>query len=179
MFRTERTANSISFLVLSGDKVATRMTAFLEPLDGGARTRVTAAVERGDAPDDFVSPAFRSEGVTLGLFTMALEGELNSMTAVASKTPAQCQQLMQQLLMANSGGLDPTPDNLRQGIGNGAQTVMRIHAVEAELRRQGCASIGTEQDFAEIESLMGDPEATGEVRYVPGQPMIDVSRDGR
>ena len=56
----------IVFIVYSRDKVATRMIAHLEPLDGGRRTRVWAEVERGDAPDELVSPAFRSTGITLG-----------------------------------------------------------------------------------------------------------------
>ena len=89
LFRTERGPNQISFVVMSGNRVATRMTAMLEPLDGGARTRVTAAVERGDAPDDFVSPAFRSEGITLGLFTMAIEGELNELTGPPRRSLAR------------------------------------------------------------------------------------------
>ena len=183
LFRTERGPNQISFVVMSGNRVATRMTAMLEPLDGGARTRVTAAVERGDAPDDFVSPAFRSEGITLGLFTMAIEGELNELTGPPRRSLAECQQLEQDLLMANSGGLTGRPENLKEGLGNGARTVIRLHAVEGELRRQGCDTSGRGGgDFADVESRMageGPPPEAGGVNFEPGQPMVDVSRRGR
>ena len=74
VFRHEQTADGVVFTIYSGDKVATRMIAHLEPLDGGRRTRIWAEVERGDAPDEQVSPAFRSTGVTLGLFSAALVG---------------------------------------------------------------------------------------------------------
>ncbi|HET9428633.1 MAG TPA: hypothetical protein VFO69_09770 [Allosphingosinicella sp.] len=189
LFRTERGNNQISLVVMSGDKVATRMTAFLEPLDGGARTRVTAAVERGDAPDDFVSPAFRSEGITLGLFTMAIEGELNELTGPPQRSLAECQQLEQDLLMANSGGLGGRPESFKEGIGSGAQTIMRLHAVEAELRRQGCdTNRRGGGDVADVDSRMlgaGPPPemdeaaGTGGVNFEPGQPMVDVRRRSR
>ena len=182
LFRTERTANSISFVVLSGDKVATRMTAFLEPLDGGARTRVTATVERGDAPDDFVSPAFRSEGVTLGLFTMALEGELNQLTGPQQRSLAECQQMLQNTVIANSGHFNDRPANATEALGNGAQNAMRLHAMEAELRRQGCdPQRVAAQTLANLESRMMEeaPEEPGAVRFEPGKPMVDVSRNSR
>lgn len=114
VFRTERTGDSISYVVLSGDKVATRMTAHLEPLDGGARTRVTATVERGDAPDDFVSPAFRSRGITMALFSMAIESELNRLVAPPAKTAEECQELEQRLLLANAPVSDRPPASARR-----------------------------------------------------------------
>ena len=39
---------------MSGAKVATRMIADLTLVDEGRRTKVTARVERGDAPVDLV-----------------------------------------------------------------------------------------------------------------------------
>jgi hypothetical protein len=181
LFQTERGADRISFFVMSGGKVATRMTALVEPLDGGARSRVTAIVERGDAPDDFVSPAFRSEGITLGLFTMAIEGELNELVSPVRKSRAECQQLEEQLLLANSGGLGGRPENLQQGLGNGAQTIMRLHAVEAELRRQGCDTSGGGSNFEPVSDRMSEGGSGGPagVNFEPGQPMVDVSRRGR
>ena len=178
IFVTERGENSISFFVMSGNQVATRMTAFLEPLDGGTRTRVTAKVERGDAPDDFVSPAFRSTGITLGLFTMAIEGELNELVAPAAADPAVCQALMARFEQENmAAGLGNRPDNLKQGIGNTAQVVMRLNAMEAELRRNGCPTDrgGT---FEPVSSVMGEggEPPQGEVSFDPGRPMVDVRR---
>ena len=130
-----------------------------------------------------VSPAFRSEGITLGLFTMAIEGELNELTGPPRRSLAECQQLEQDLLMANSGGLTGRPENLKEGLGNGARTVIRLHAVEGELRRQGCDTSGRGGgDFADVESRMvgeGPPPEAGGVNFEPGQPMVDVSRRGR
>jgi hypothetical protein len=187
LFRTERGENEISFVVMSGDKVATRMIAHLEPLDGGARTRVTAEVRRGDAPDDFVSPAFRSTGTTMGLFAMALEGELNELTLPAArKSQAECQELERNLLEANAPADGPgaEPQNLRQAVGNGARTILTLHAVEAELRRQGCSTNGGGGGFQPVSNAMGSGGGPGApaqpgTSFAPGQPMIDVSRGGR
>ena len=181
LFRTERTADSISFVVMSGDKVATRMTAHLEPVEGGAKTRVTASVERGDAPDDFVSPAFRSNGITLGLFSLALDGELDELVSPPRRSLAECQAMEERLLMANaaqfSGG---EPQNLRQGVGDGARVIIGLAAVQAELRRRGCAGAANEGPrFRPVSNAMG---AGGSgpppgVTFAPGQPMVDVSRN--
>jgi hypothetical protein len=180
LFRTERTADSISFVVMSGDKVATRMTAHLEPVEGGARTRVTASVERGDAPDDFVSPAFRSHGITLGLFSLALDGELNELTAPPRRSQAECHEIAERLLAAaNPGGAD-RPRSLSEGAADGARMIIRLHGVEAELRRQGCDTSGGANggQFRPVSNAMG---AGGSgpppgVSFAPGQPMVDVSR---
>lgn len=186
LFRTERGANEISFVVMSGNQVATRMTARLEPLDGGRRTRVTAVVERGDAPDDFVAPAFRSHGITMGLFTMALEGELNELTLPARKSAAECEALTRSLLEANAPvGAGDRPENLRQAFGNGARVIMTLNAVEAELRRQGCDTRGRGggDRFEGARSAMGaapPPAAAGAAppppgtSFEPGRPMVDV-----
>lgn len=53
--------------VMNGDKVATGMTAQFVPVNGGKAARISTSVDRGHAPDDFVSPAFRSRGLTLAL----------------------------------------------------------------------------------------------------------------
>lgn len=178
LFRTERTADSISFVVMSGNQVATRMTAHLQPLDDGRRTRVTASVERGDAPDDFVSPAFRSRGITLALFWAAVEGELNELVAPPRLSQAECRALVEQLLLANAqAGINDRPENLKQAVGNTARTVMTLHAVEAELRRRGCPTNGG-GDFAPVSNEMGSggsapPRGTS---FAPGRPMVDVSR---
>lgn len=189
LFRTERGQNSISFVVMSGNQVATRMTAMLEPLDGGRRTRVTADVARGDAPDDFVSPAFRSEGITMGLFSLALEGELDELVAPPRQSRQACLELEERLMLANASGiLSDRPDNLRQAVGSTAQFAVRLAAVQAELRRSGCPqgyAGGGDGDggFAPISNQMGSggggPPARGGVNFEAGRPMVDVSRDPR
>lgn len=145
LFRTERTDKAISFVVMSGNEVATRMTAHLEPLDGGARTRVTATVERGDAPDERTSPAFRSEGLTMGLFASALQDELDRLEAPPQATAQFCRDLEQRLLAQNG----PTQ--------NGVAAIARVHQMGAEMRRNGCPldGPGGGEDFQPVRSQMG------------------------
>lgn len=177
LFRTERGANEISFVVMSGNRVATRMIARLEPLDGGRRTRVTAEVVRGDAPDDFVSPAFRSNGITMGLFSAALEGELNELTMPARKTLAECQRLEQALLEGNAPAV----------AGNPLRTIAMMHAAEAELRRQGCDT-NRGGGFQPVSNQMGSataaqttppPRPQPGVSFEAGRPMVDPGSDSR
>ena len=156
VFLTERGAGRISFVVMSGDRVATRMTATLEPLDGGARTRVTATVERGDAPDELVSPAFRSTGLTLGLFSSALEDELNELVSPPHRSQAECQEMEQRLLLANAPEMAGPPDNLGQAVGGTLRTMGTLRAVEAELRRNGGSTRGG-GGFQPVSNRMGSP----------------------
>lgn len=127
-FRTERTAEGISFVVMSGDQVATRMIARIEPIDGGARTRVTAKVERGDAPDERTSPAFRSVGITMGLFVSAISDELNELETPPTRSAEACRELEQDM---NNG-------EMHSGVG----AIVRVHEMEAEMRRNGCSTRG-------------------------------------
>lgn len=137
--RLETADDHMTWYVMSGKQVATKMTATFTPLDGGKQTRVVASVERGDAPDDFVSPAFRSKGLTLALFSMALEGEFNKLTAPPRADPETCEKMMEQFRDANlADGMADRPQNLSQAIGAGAKATIRLNAMEAELRRAGC-----------------------------------------
>ena len=159
MFRTERGDNQVTYLVMSGNQVATRMIAILEPLDGGRRTRVTATVERGDAPDDFVSPAFRSEGVTLGLFSLALDDELDDLMAPPQRSAEECREIAERLLMAGAGD---TIDSRERSIGDGARAILRVNAAAGELRRNGCPlDRAGDGDFDPISDEMseGDSDA--------------------
>lgn len=185
LFRVEKTDRLIRWFVMSGDKVATVMTAELEPLDDGARTRVTAHVERGDAPDDFVSPAFRSTGITLGLFISALEGELNELVQPATGDARKCLDLRNGAM----GGVDsprpgprPRPRDLRTAIGQTSENVTRLHAFDAEWRRISCAAFDDKnlEDLTYEPSDAADDEPVGstrsrrpEVNFTPGEPMID------
>lgn len=143
VFRTERGEGRIDFTVLSRDQVATRMTAFVEPLDGGRRTRVTAEVERGDAPDEFVSPAFRSEGLTLGLFAVALESELGALTAPPRASEATCRAVMARL----------------EADGEAMGPIRRARATRVRLRRAGCDTDGgfaNDRTFRPVSNRMGN-----------------------
>lgn len=182
LFRVSRTANQMTWWVMSGDKVATAMTATFEPVDGGKGTLIRTAVERGDAPDDFVSPAFRSEGLTMALFAMALEGEVNKLVQPAPRSPEECQKLIDGFTDANFAARGPEPEGFRQGMGEGAKTIMRLHAMEAELRRNGCDTSGNSGEFRAPEQLMGPPEPSpggimsdgdaAPAEPAPGQPML-------
>ena len=174
VFRHEQTEEGVVFTVYSGDKVATRMIAHLEPLDGGRRTRVWAEVERGDAPDEQVSPAFRSTGLTLGLFNAALGDELDTMVSPPRHSAAECEEMEQQLLEAHAPA-DRSP----------LHAIAAVRATEAELRNRGCdTSAHADQGFAPVSNRMGSaPSATGAppsdgVSFAPGRPMVDVSTRG-
>jgi hypothetical protein len=183
VFQMERGGDRIVWTVMSGDKVATRMTAFVQPIDGGAGSRVTASVERGDAPDDFVSTAFRSEGLTLGLFSMALEGELDGLVAPARLGREECQALEVRLLQASGAGSDVEPASLGQAVGGTAKNMLRLHAVEGELKRRGCDTQGGGQfETVSDEMSQGSAALAGpapEVELKPGKPMLDLNGDGR
>jgi hypothetical protein len=168
---------------MSGDQVAVRMIAIVEPAAGGKHSVVSAEVERGDAPDDFVSPAFRSTGIAMGLFSMALEGELNDLTALPASDQAVCDALMERFEMENmAAGFAERPESLTKAVGNTAKIAIRLHAMEAELRRNGCPT-DHRTDFTEVSDEMSKGEGGREgpivdipvegVSFKPGQPMVD------
>jgi hypothetical protein len=170
LFRLEQAPGRMTWYVMSGDKVATRMIATLEPIDSGRQTRVSTAVERGDAPDDFVSPAFRSKGLTMALFGMAIESELNKLVAPPAADPVTCRDALDRFTDANiAGGSLDRPGNLTQAVGAQAQMVMRLHAEEAELRRIGC-STDNGGAFRPVESQMRPAEPARDSSPLPGTP---------
>lgn len=180
VFRLERATDSMRWVVMSGDKVAVTMIADFSAAPGGG-THLTAHVERGDAPDDFVAPAFRSKGVTLGLFSLALEGELNKLTKPATTDLAGCEQLDAQFeesnYAASAGG---RPNGLREAMGATAATVVRLNGYEAERRRLGCPDARNDGPFRPASDTMGGGDAAppdagpGNQRpYDPAAPMLD------
>ena len=188
VFRTERTANSITWTVMSRDQVAMRMTAVLEPLDDGRRTRISTSVERGDAPDELVSPAFRSAGLTFALFDSAVTDEINELTAPPRASAATCEALQQQITMENlSAGSAERPEDLRQAARGTIQNIERIRQREARLRQAGCTDTARRagDPMRPVSNRMGNgggPTASrgsGGANFEPGRPMVDASRDGR
>jgi hypothetical protein len=185
IFQLEQTSDTMSWVVMSGDKVATRMTARFEPIDGGKHTRVTASVDRGDAPDDFVSPAFRSEAITAGLFSMALESELNELT-LPEGDPEKCAELMKRFESGSMGSPDmQQQNNLADAFGDTAAAIVKISAFEAELRRNGCNTDrpagGMKQVVTRMEPASSAPsrdrhESRDGISFEPGKPMVDLSR---
>jgi hypothetical protein len=123
-----RAPGRLEWVVLSGSQVATTMIARFEPVDGGARTRIVAEVLRGDAPEAFTSPAFRSEGVTLGLFQGALDAEIDEM--VSPGWGPECDAISEELLARSQAA--PIAE------GNPFGAIARVGGMHAELVARGC-----------------------------------------
>lgn len=149
----EASDGGVTWTVHSGDKVATRMTANLASFDEGRRTRVTAHVVRGDAPDDFVAPAFRSTGITMGLFTMALEDRLNALT-LPKGDPERCQRLVDDFAAQGPSADAMHQKTLGNAMGDTAKAVMQLSAMDAELRRNGCPTDGNSGNFRPVQEKM-------------------------
>lgn len=182
MFRLTRTATAMRWTVMSGDRVATTMIADFTPAPGGG-THVVAHVERGDAPDDFVAPAFRSTGLTLGLFSMALEGEINKLTKPALADQGACDQLEERFTETNlAASANHRSHDLREAVGATATTVMRLGAYDAERRRLGCSDPGNDGPFRPVSDTMGRGDAApaddAPVGPRPGEPMLDPTPAG-
>jgi hypothetical protein len=176
VFRLETAEKTMTWYVMSGDKVAITMTAILEPINDGKATRVTTKVERGDAPDDFVSPAFRSVGLTLGLFSTAVEDELNDLVMPVG-TAENCAALMQRFEDENLSETDRrTQTSGADAAADYAKTMIRLNAMEAEMRRNGCPpNKGYESKTVESAMAPADPPASP-APIDPnsyGKPMVD------
>jgi hypothetical protein len=177
MFRMSRAGNELVWTVMSGDKVATRMIADVVAIDA-THARVVARIERGDAPDDFVSPAFRSHGITMALFGMALEDQLNRLTAPPENV-AGCAALMRRF--RNGAFASPPDDRIGQAgpgvMGQVAKTALALNAIEGERRRLGCKDQAprTFRSFRRLTRTVDDAPVwrSDGVRIVPGEPMVD------
>lgn len=172
LFELTEQGNDMVWTVRSGNDVAVRLIAHLEPVDGGTRTRVTTKVERGNAPDDLVAPAFRSIGITKGLFSMVLDDELDDLTRPPSPGDEACRELSLKLLEASA-----PPPGEQVGFAGVARTALTLGAVEGKLKAAGCDT--GFQEFREVSNEMGhDPgsSALRSRRLDPAKPMVDVSR---
>ena len=193
LFRTAERADAMSWQVMSGTRIATTMWVELVALDGGKRTKVIAHVDRGDAPDDAVSPAFRSPKLTMGLFAMALEDELNDLTAPPRASADQCREMATSFVY-NELGADPdlqSRTSVRDAMADHAKMAMRMSAIEAKMREAGCPSPNAggqpfgavaEQMAPAIEQTMRDSDPArpgGGVTFQPGQPMMNPNPDQR
>lgn len=162
VFVLDRTARSMSWTVMSGERVATRMTAFFDPVEDGRRTRVTAQVERGDAPDQFVSPAFRSEGITMGLFAMALDTELNERIAPQGAWGPHCDELLARFEAQNMGDERlHRPSSVTEGVAATAGVAIRLASMEKKLLANGCNPDRPAGDFRPVSNMMGEGGSSG------------------
>jgi hypothetical protein len=185
IFLLTQQGDDMVWTVMSRNDVAVRLIAHLEPVDGGKRTKVTASVERGNAPDDFVAPAFRSAGITLGLFGIVLDSELDELVAPPAADPATCQQIMDDFAASNFADADlQTRDSLSDAFGDTAKTAMKLGQLESRLKSAGCPTNSAGGDFRPVSNEMkmsdgGGSAPQGDVQFEPGKPMIDVSKDSR
>jgi hypothetical protein len=179
--RLEKAADHMTWWVMAGDKVATVMTVTFEQLDGGKRTRVTTSVKRGDAPDDVVSPAFRSTGIMSGLFSMAVEGELNKLTDGPRASAEDCAKLVESWRVGGDNDMmerpREDPKNLTQAIAEHARDTIKLQAMADKLRRAGCPTSG---DFRNASSEMqsADDDSPSDYPTPSETPKADTSGDG-
>lgn len=180
--RVEKAADHMTWWVMAGDKVATIMTANFEQLDGGKRTRVTTSVQRGDAPDDVVSPAFRSTGVMSGLFSLAVEGELNKLTDGPRASAEDCRKIVEAWRVAGENDMmdrpRDDPKNLTQAMGEAARNTIKLQAMADKLRRAGCP-MGGGGAFGPVSSEMQPGDVTTTEYPTPSETSkADTSGDG-
>jgi hypothetical protein len=178
VFVLSEQGDDMIWTIQSGDKVAVKLIAHLIPTDGGKHTEVTAEVQRGDAPDDIVAPAFRSTSITRSLFGMVLDQELDKMTVTQTADSDTCQKIL-----ADFTASAPPPDE-QSGFGGVAKTSLRLSALESQLKAAGCPT-DSAATFDSTTSVLTDsgplPETTADehredANFEPGKPMIDVSR---
>jgi len=188
VFKLSETPDSLIWTVWSRDKIATQMIAHLEPIDDGKGTRVTTSVKRGDAPDDFVSPAFRSKGLTMALFGGALESELNELTVAPAGTwNEDCDRIVAKFEQSNWDSPDlQQRDGLKDAMGDTITIAMKMQGVDMQLRNAGCNPDMRSNEFKSVQSRMAaaSPQSTSvhpkdEVRFEPGKPMVDLSHYNR
>lgn len=138
-FTVERGPDRVEYVVHAGSQVATRMIAHLQPVDGGKRTKVWAEVIRGPAPDDLVSPAFRSTGITLGLFAALLEDDLDKLVFKVGEWGPKCDEIMARFERRNEQNTrQHNPQTIGEGFAGGAQAAMSISAMDKDLKIAGC-----------------------------------------
>ena len=176
-FQLTQEGDDMVWTVMSGKDVAVRMIAHLEPVEGGSKTRVTADVQRGNAPDDFVAPAFRSKGITLGLFSIVLEDELDDLVRPADASAETCQKIRDEF--TNSG-----PMQEERGFAAVAKIGLKLSALESRLKAAGC-----DTGFGKFEKvsnqisadhlsapIVAEREHSGAVSFEAGKPMVDLSK---
>lgn len=146
LIRHDRTADGVVWTVMSGDRVAARLYANLSPVEKTGHTRVTTRFERGDAPDDVVTPVFRSKGTGLALFSLAVDAELDELT-LPSGDPAKCAQILDRWADRSPSADMMRQDGLKDAMADTASAIAQIGAMEMELRNNGCATPKAGDEF--------------------------------
>lgn len=156
-FSVESAPDHVSYIVMAHGQVAMTMTAWLKPVDGGKRTKVTASVTRGPAPDDYVSPAFRSNGITMGLFATQLEGEIDRLVFPPGKWSAECDAIVARFEVGNGGmSMDRGSGSLKQAMGDTARFSMRLGQFDKELKVAHCPQPDNPNEFHDVTPMLTD-----------------------
>ncbi len=100
--------------------------------------RIMASVVRGDAPEAYTSPAFRSEGLTQALFEAALDTELNELAA-AGWGP-ECDAIRDELMLSASvEGMDvAAAESVPERMVAVGKAAGRLAEVRRQLIARGC-----------------------------------------
>ena len=184
-FRVESALDHVSYIVMAHNEVAITMTAWLKPIDGGKRTKVTATVIRGPAPDDYVSPAFRSNGITMGLFATQLEGEIDKLVFPPGKWTAECDAIVARFEAGNEAmgmGMNGGSGSLTQAMGNTAKFSMRLGQYDKELKTAHCPQPDNPNEFHDVKSTLtdnGSPPMPPEIAARPAdmaRPTTDLGK---
>jgi hypothetical protein len=188
-FAVTQEGDDMVWTVTNGARVAVRMIAHLQPIDGGTRTKVTARIERGDAPDDQVAPLFRSTGTTMGLFAMVLEDTLDKVVFPVGKWTEECDAIMARFSDRNAANSQQhNPSGLTQAFAGTAKAAMSIAAMDKELKAAGCPEPASQDNWEPALGTMAptmrddgpEPPTVREQREPTfGQPMIDPSKGTR
>ena len=157
-FTRGATSTGMVFTIHSGEQVAVRLFADLEAVDGGKRTKVTTRVERGDAPDDFVAPAFRSTAITTGLFNVVVDADLDALTRPKGD-PERCRALLEKSMYRMLDADAMHQDNLKDALGDNARMMMEVSAMQQELNRAGCDTSGTGEIERPKQEMVPGPRA--------------------
>lgn len=169
--------NLLEWRVMAGNQIAMRLVATFEPIDGGIRTRITPYVERGDAPDAYTPPAFRSTGLASGLFQAALQAEINEMNAPG--WGPHCDKLRDEMLYApgpemnsdlalrqGSDGSGSDAERFAIGMQSGIGNIRKVQQMHRRLMEAGCnpdkAPGANGGEFREVTDRLGPVSSSAE-----------------
>lgn len=154
--RIEKLEDGYRWTLMNGEKVGATLTIELEPVDGGAGTRVVGDVETGDLSGG-IAPELALEGAITMLFTAALDAELAAFAAAGD--PEKFAKAKERR------------ENTRSAMG-AAQLAANPKAI-GDTFEQISNDMDAMAAAADYETAVG-PNG---VNYEAGKPTLDVSRN--
>jgi hypothetical protein len=160
--RALRTADGFTWSVMSGEEAVLVMSATLEPINGGAATRVKGRVAKGEASQaEAVLPLFRDPAAMGRLFAVGLERELGDYIPRSERS----------LFSLAERPYGSAAGQRNEALAQGFATVVAVH--------RGGGEIGEGPgDFRPPVSKMGEARTGGDpnVSFKAGKPMVDAKR---